>query len=65
MKMALLQLLRSAKSANVPNVLLAQIATNVEHVVVVAIVEDATTIEVTIVVKAVEITASHIVAAAQ
>jgi len=65
MKMALLQLLRSAKFVNVPNVLLAQNATNVELVaaVVTAIVEAAMTIVVTIVVKAAEIIASHIVVA--
>jgi hypothetical protein len=59
MKMALLQLLRSAKFANVPNALLAQIVTNVEHVAVVAIVEAA----MRIVVKAAEIIASRIVVA--
>jgi hypothetical protein len=60
-------LLRSAKFVNVPNVLLAQNATNVELVaaVVTAIVEAATTIEVTIVVTAVEITASRIAVAEQ
>jgi hypothetical protein len=47
------------KFANVPNVLRAQNATNVEHVAVVAI---AIVVAVT---KAVEITASHIVVAAQ
>jgi hypothetical protein len=52
-------LLRSAKFANVPNVLRAQSATNVEHVAVVAIVivADAMTIVV--------ITASHIAVAEQ
>jgi hypothetical protein len=56
-------LLKSAKSANVPNVLRAQIEMNVEHVAVVAIaiVGDATTIEMTVA----EITASHIAVAEQ
>jgi hypothetical protein len=56
-------LLRSAKFVNVPNVLLAQNATNVELVaaVVTAIVEAA----MTIVVTAVEITASRIAVAEQ
>ena len=56
-------MLKSAKFANVPSVLRAQIETNVEHVAVVAIaiVGDATTIEITVA----EITARHIVVAGQ
>jgi hypothetical protein len=54
-------LLRSAKFANVPNVLRAQNVTNVEHVAVVAIAI-AIEADVTIIV---EITASHIAVAEQ
>jgi hypothetical protein len=63
MKMALLQLLRFAKFVNGPSVQHAQNVPSAEPVAVAAIAVAAMTIVVTIVVKAVEIIASHTVVA--